>query len=177
MALSVIGGKKINSHSGGTGPKILKNSEKLSNQEIVVRPQSNNLFHHADVILCGLNVSLSSEKKEFSLFSEKDTNYTGEGADAEPKLIDGTDKFHGTEPEVASAHSNGRSEFYNLDDELTEAEKRLIPRKNSIKQVSFLVACSALTNISIQNSVMSKNSTRVENPYINSRIVQKPEGI
>lgn len=71
MALSVIGGKKINSHSGGTGPKILKNSEKLSNQEIVVRPQSNNLFHHADVILCGLNVSLSSEKKEFSLFSEK----------------------------------------------------------------------------------------------------------
>ena len=135
MALTVINGKIAETSASSITKRILENSLSFTERDIVVQPQSTNVFLHADVVLCGMNISLSHEPSDFSLLRDDDINAVPSENKQFAKLIDATDKFFGVEPSLETAE---RSEFYSEDDQLTEGQKRFIPKNRSQKQICFL---------------------------------------
>ena len=174
MALTVLNGKKTSTDRSSTTNKIMKTSISLTERNIVVQPQSMNAFLHAEVVLCGLNISLSHEPGNFSLFSDNDLNDSPEESGHFAKLTDATDKFFGVDPALDTAE---RSEFYTEDDQLTEGQKRLIPKSKSKKQISFLVADTVISNMNPRAGGPSPFKESVINYYFDLDIKQKPQPI
>ena len=88
----------------------------------------------------------------------------------EPHLIDATDKFFGVDPSLETAQ---RSQFFNLDDELTEQQKINIPKSRSKKQVCFLTAINVLSNRGNQSSEDFASADKIINPYFEGSIKSK----
>lgn len=174
MALTVLNGKKTRTTQGSATKEILKNSLSLTEREIIVQPQSMNAFLHADVVLCGLNISLSHEPADFSLLRDDDLNATPSQTKQFAKLIDATDKFYGVEPSLETAE---RSEFYSEDDQLTEGQKRLMPKNRSQKQISFLTAKIVISNMSNDEGKETTFRSPIVNYYFDTNIRQKPQPI
>ena len=174
MALTVTNGKKTSGNRSSTTKKIMKTSVSLTERDIVVQPQSINAFLHAEVVLCGMNISLSHEPRNFSLFSNNDLNDSPEKSGQFAKLTDATDKFFGVDPALDTAE---RSEFYTEDEQLTEGEKRFIPKNKSQRQVSFLVADTVISNMTPRGAFTSAYKEPVINYYFDLDIKQKPQPI
>jgi hypothetical protein len=174
MALTVLNGKKVSTDSSSITKKIMETSLSLTERDIVVQPQSTHAFLHAEVVLCGLNISLSDEPSDFSLFNDNDLNASQETTNQFAKLTDATDKFFGVEPSLETAE---RSEFYNEDDQLTEGQKRFIPKNKSKKQISFLVASSVISNMIPSGRRTSAFKEPVINYYFDRQVKQKPQPI
>ena len=172
MALTVINGKICDSSKTRIKDKIRKNSLYLTASDIVVEPQGTNSFDHADVILCAMNITTSHEPKSFTLMSDKDTNFTE--VNQEPELIDATDKFFGVDPSLDSAE---KSKFYEEDDQLTESQRRMNPRKKSSRQVNFLIADIILRNTTSVAVFDKKMTQKIINPYLTSQTLQKADPI
>ena len=169
MPLTILNGKKIDTSKSGKAEAILENSLHFTENEFIVQPQSTNVFLHAEVILCGMNISMSHEKKGFTLIKGNDLNATPEAIE-EPGLIDATDKFFGVDPSLDTAQ---RSQFFNLDDELTEAQKRNVPKSRSKKQICFLTAINVLSSLDNQSSIDFSSADKIINPYFEYNIKKK----
>ncbi|MBV03857.1 MAG: hypothetical protein CML45_05640 [Rhodobacteraceae bacterium] len=174
MALTILNGKKVSSDTSSVTKNIMKTSLSLTERNIVVQPQSMHAFLHAEVVLCGLNISLSDEPINFSLFNDNDINASQDTTNQFAKLEDATDKFFGVDPSLETAE---RSEFYNEDDQLTEGQKRFVPKNRSKKQVSFLVANDVISNMTPHDRRNSVYKEPVINYYFDLNIKQKPQPI
>ena len=151
-------------------------SDYFGRSHIVTEVFSSSALVHANNILCGLNISISNEKKNFTFLTGDDLNATPATNTTESTLIDATDKFFGVEPSESILE---RSEFYALDDDLTDGQKALIPRKTSIKQFHYLVALDCIRNRKFGgfNASDSRRGPRTKSPYFNTNNGHKKPSI
>lgn len=138
MSITYTAGKLIRIPHRRRSDRIFIYSQKFSDMQLVVPPQTTLVNLHAEAVLAGLNIDVTHERENFSLCSDNDTNaltYSNTKIETH-ELVPALDKFEGNDPNAGLL----MNEFYADREDLTENEKRSFLTDRRQKQLSFAMA-------------------------------------